>query len=493
MLENLARHIFHVTIKSVLPHNLLSKTISRKGDVLIINGKQYAMKKNVYVVGFGKAVLGMAAYLYPLIEDHLVDGVLSVPYGIKESLMTSNLYRDIPLSEYLSLPSLKVYEGAQNNLPDAQALQAAKEIASLVSSVSCEDILLVLISGGGSALLPLPVKGISLAEKLESIKQIAAAGATIQELNTVRKKLSALKGGKLAQLSSTSNIVSIVISDIVNNPLDLIASGPTMPDQSTCKECLDIFRKYNLIDSLPKSVIKHITDNSHLDESKVGLENRAKSNIIGDHYLVGSNQIACENAVKIAGDAGYPSVILTEELVGEARDIGQNFANLLLGVADKTDQKVLGRLLQNIHLTCDDRAFDIITTMGKVCILSSGESTVTVTGQGLGGRNQEMVLSFTETLRKACQVNNEFLKKVSFCFLSGGTDGQDGPTDAAGAMCSNALISELLNNTTDLLTYLNNNDSYHFSSDFGAGSYLIKTGLSGTNVMDIQLLLIDLI
>ena len=408
----------------------------------------------------------MAIGVADVLSNHINRGVLSVPFGTKTTL------------QFEKLPGFEICEGASSNLPDESAQQNALKIKSLVEHVKPNDILMILVSGGGSALLPLPVEGITLEEKLRTIKQVAHAGGSIKQLNTVRKNISQVKGGKLLEKCFSKNILAFIISDIVGDPIDLIASGPTVTDSSTVADCLHIFSELNVTSKLPTLVVKYLENNLSHSKHNHGVKHC-------NNLIIGSNEILTRNASKIASELGYKPFVLTNTLEGEAQTVGETFADICTNLLNKLKDnrsKLFKSLGSNVEV-------DI--TENKMCLIASGETTVHVKGTGKGGRNQEMVLSFLSKLVHYQQNNDKVLDFTKMCFMSAGTDGQDGPTDATGAFCNGELLELVANSDVNLGDYLTNNGSYDFFSKYFGGEFLLKTGLTGTNVMDIQILVLD--
>jgi hydroxypyruvate reductase len=332
-------------------------------------------------------------------------------------------------------------------------MEGARLQVELVSGASEKDLVLCLISGGGSALMPLPVAGITLPEKQEVTRQLLACGATINEMNALRKHISRVKGGQLARLASPATLLSLILSDVVGDPLDVIASGMTVPDTSTFEEVYTIFRKFGILDKVPKSILSHIEAgrSGTLPETpKEGdpVFSRVRNQVIG------SNMLTLQAVEKVAKERGYHALILSSFVEGEAREV----AKVLVGLAKEV--RKTGHPLP-----------------APACLIVGGESTVTLQGKGLGGRNQEMALSAALRLEGMPEV----------LFLSLGTDGSDGPTDAAGAMAEGETVGRARDLGMKALDYLLENDSYHFFERLGD---LIKTGPTNTNVNDIQIILI---
>ncbi|XP_010148245.1 PREDICTED: glycerate kinase [Eurypyga helias] len=494
-----ALSLFRSAVGTVQPASMLKRAVTLQGDgcpQLLVKGRAFPVKRNLYLVGFGKAVLGMAAAAEEILGDHLVRGIISVPLGIQESLQRAGMH------EMLLKPhsKIQVIEGAKNNLPDPEALQGALAIQKLAEGLTADDLLLVLISGGGSALLPAPIPPILLKEKEELTKMLASRGAAIQELNIVRKTLSVLKGGGLARLAYPAQVVSLILSDVVGDPLDIIASGPTAASSHSTQDCLQILTKYNLLRSLPKSVEAVLSSSPTKPTAPEDY-----SHVY--NIIIGSNALALDEAKHRAEGLGYATLILSAAICGEVGRIATLYCQLIqllcLGFADLGEgplgDEVRGNLLQlvaelkipGLNLAEFLQALRGLGPERAVCILAGGETTVQLRGTGKGGRNQELALRVGLGLHRAqARETGSPLGRCEIVFLSGGTDGQDGPTEAAGAICSPKLVSEARQEGLDVEAFLGNNDSYTFFSRFQGGCHLLVTGLTGTNVMDIQVVLV---
>jgi hydroxypyruvate reductase len=326
-------------------------------------------------------------------------------------------------------------------------MRGAGRIAELARQAGSRDLLICVISGGASALLPLPVPPVSLEHKQRLTQLLLECGANIHEINCLRKHLSQIKGGQLARLAYPATLITLMLSDVIGDDLDVIGSGPTVPDRSTFLEAAAILDKYKLWKKIPREIATRIR------------RGEGKTPKPGDpvfahvqNLIVGSNRLAVDAAARKARELGYRTLVLSTYIDGETREIAKMHAAI---------------------------AKEILATGHPIrppaCIISGGETTVTIRGTGLGGRNQEFVL--------AAAIEIAGLKGVTV--LSAGTDGTDGPTDAAGAIAT----GETVRNNPDATKYLSENDSYHFFDSLGD---LIKTGSTGTNVMDIRLLLLNL-
>ncbi|KAM4612733.1 glycerate kinase isoform 2-T2 [Polymixia lowei] len=484
-----AREVFAAAVEAVQPDIVVRRSIERKEDSILIDGHSFMLRKNLHLVGFGKAVLGMAAEAERIVGDHLVKGVISVPHGIQETLRQHG--KDRMLLKDNS--RIKVMEGAKHNLPDADAQKAAECIKQLASELTEKDLLLVLISGGGSALLPAPVPPISLQEKQDVTRRLAGAGSTIQELNTVRRALSLLKGGGLAQCAHPAQMVALILSDVIGDPLDLIASGPTVWSEVWPEEVMSVLERYKLSTSLPASVKEILGKPSPRREESKEQSDRAGHVL---NAVIGSNSIALKCAGLRARELGFRPVVMSPGVCGDVRLVSRlygllaRFACSLEEPPPELAAEVLG-----LGPEVGVETWDLCRTMqvlgegrtegwGATCLLAGGEPTVQLTGKGRGGRNQELAL------RVGLELRGMKLPPNGPVFLSGGTDGQDGPTEAAGAVTDGGLWEEAQAQGLDIDGCLTNNDSFTFFSRLSGGQRLLLPGLTGTNVMDVHMLFI---
>ncbi|XP_025066206.1 glycerate kinase isoform X2 [Alligator sinensis] len=493
------QYLFRSAVDVVLPARMLRRALELRtdgGPQLVVRGRAFPAQRNLYLVGFGKAVLGMAAAAEEILGDHLLRGVVSVPLGIQACLQQASC-REMLLKPH---SRIQVIEGAKYNLPDREALRAARAICELAEGLTADDLLLVLISGGGSALLPAPKPPVLLEEKEKVTKLLASRGATIQELNTIRKALSMLKGGGLAQAAYPAQVLSLILSDVIGDPVDFIASGPTVASSHSTQDCFEILAKYNLLSSLPKSV-ETVLHSSSSDSV------RSKDYSHVYNVIIGSNSLALEEAKHQAEALGYLTLILSAAVCGEVNRVAKLYGLLIQFVClsmagpgvDSLIDKVRSDLLQlaaeldipSLNLTEFLRTLQGFGPERPVCLLAGGETTVQVQGSGQGGRNQELALRVGLELHKAKSTRaGGILAGWEVMFLSGGTDGQDGPTEAAGAFSSLELVDRAGQEGLEVEAFLSNNDSYTFFSKFQNGCHLLMTGLTGTNVMDIQAVLI---
>lgn len=437
-----AERIYKAALSEVDPENLIRKNVSVQEENLIIKDKSFDLGRfdNIFLVAIGKAAPFMAKGLKDVLGDRIKEGIaLHLPQN------------EISLKNITSLP-------ACHPLPDERSLQAAQSILSLVAGLGERDLLFVLISGGGSAQISFPAEGISLEEKRVITDRLLKAGADITELNTVRKHLSRIKGGRLAQEAFPATIISLVISDVRGNDLENIASGPTHWDSSTYGDAFQVLKKYNLWDRTPAS-IKTVIESGIQNKIQETVKREAPIFQQVHNIIIGDNLEALRAAQREAEKLGFRSLILTSSDQGEAKETAKNYVSLFLN------------LLQS------EKA-----TSRPLCLLAGGELTVTVKGKGEGGRNQEFALA-------ALIEMNESLREEAKCLiLSMGTDGIDGPTDAAGAWITPSILKIIQKLSLDPMEYLNNNDSYNF---FKKAGRLILTGPTHTNVMDLRLFLIE--
>ena len=389
----------------------------------------------VIVVGAGKAGPGMAAGLEAALADRLdrVEGLVNVPEGMTAPLKRVRLHPARP-------------QGV--NEPTAAGVAGAEEMLRLLASAGPDDVAVCLLSGGGSALLPAPVEGVSLADKLTVTKLLHKSGATIDEMNCVRKHLSRVKGGRLAEAFRGKRLISFIVSDVVGDPLDVIASGPTAPDPTTFAHARAVLSRYELINAVPGAVKKYLEAgrNRMVPETPKELPANVENRIIG------SNRVALDVANRKAEELGYRVLDLGPFVEGETRQVAVAVAGIVRSIKS-----------------------DAVPIAPPACILLGGETTVTLgDNPGKGGRNQEFVLALAAKLDAA-----NGLEGVTV--LSGGTDGEDGPTDAAGA------VADTLTHLDIAAQYLQRHDAYNFFAHAGG---LIRSGLTGTNVMDVRLVLV---
>ena len=427
--HQVATDIFQTVLKAVDPYAL---TQERMDQILSIyhSGKY----RNLLLISFGKAAFPMAKALSDFAGDILTQGVMITKYGHAPQS---------PLSEKI------VIHEAGHPVPDIQGVLATERAMNVLKEADGQTLVICMISGGGSALLAAPHEGITLPEKQQVTQLLLKAGANIQELNTVRKHISRVKGGRLAELAYPARILSLILSDVIGDRLDVIASGPTAPDPTTFQDALGVIGRYDLADKIPEKVLGILMRGARGEIPETPKEKSQAFERV-ENIIVGSNKKAIEIAEREAAKRGYQVTILSSELQGEAREVGGWLARKAMAMRDGS----------------------------QICLISGGETTVTVKGSGLGGRNMELALAFAQEIKGMRGIT----------FLSAGTDGTDGPTDAAGAIVDGETITRAEAAGHSPEAYLENNDSYHF---FKATGGLFLTGPTGTNVMDLQIVLID--
>jgi len=419
-LKKHARAIFKAALAAADPTAAVVQALERRRDL-----DRY---DRIFVVGGGKAAGTMARAAEKVLGNRIAAGCINVKDG--DPVKTKRIE----------------VRACGHPVPDERGVAGAQKILDLCNNAEAEDLVVCLISGGASALTPLPAPPITLAEKQQTTKLLLACGATIHELNAVRKHISFFKGGRLAQAAAPARVLSLILSDVVGDDLDVIGSGPTAPDASTFASALAVIDKYQLRNQLPNNVMHHL-ENSRIETPKPG--DPVFQNV--ENQIVGSNQKSLEAAARQARELGYKSIILASTIEGETRDVARLHA-------------AIARQIRNSGQPLRPPA----------CIVSGGETTVTIRGDGKGGRNQEFAL--------AAALDIAGLENV--LVFSAGTDGTDGPTDAAGAIADGTTIARSHRNAADALT---NNDSYPFFADL---KDLVITGSTGTNVMDLHLIIV---
>jgi glycerate 2-kinase len=419
-----ALQIFRAALDAAEPQHAVLRHLRSDGRILIAGRQRYRLMEidRVFVIGAGKASAAMASAVERLLGRRITDGLVTVPDGITSRVRRIRL------------------QPARHPLPDQRGVHGAQAIADLARHATPRDLVICVISGGASALLPAPVPGLSLEHKQSVTRALLHAGATIHELNSVRKHLSTIKGGQLAAMAYPARVLSLILSDVIGDDLDVIGSGPTVGDSATVTDAGAVLRKYG------------VDDPGCLHETPKPGDPRLSR---VQNLIVGSNALAIGAAAAKAKELGYKPLVLSTFIEGETRDVASMHAAIAKEIVAS------GRPARR-----------------PVCILSGGETTCTVRGTGLGGRNQEFLLAAAIALQGMPDVT----------ILSGGTDGIDGPTDAAGAIADGGTIARAASLGLDARAYLANNDSYHFFEPLNA---LIKTGPTGTNVMDVRMLLLD--
>ena len=429
-----AVEIFREALRAVDPRAAVARHAERIRAIRRDEGL-----KDIVVVAFGKAACPMARAFVDEMGGSVRGGVVVTKYG--------------HCGDGPPAGPIEIIE-AGHPVPDENGVAGTDRAVAMIRQAGRETLVVCLISGGGSALLVSPLEGLSLGDKQEVTRILLRGGADIVELNTVRKHLSRVKAGRLAEAARPARVVSLILSDVIGDPVDFIASGPTAPDSTTWAEALDIVNRYDRAGEMPRRVMRILEDGAagripdtpkRGDPVFDGVEN----------IVIGSNRIATEAARVKALAMGYEPVVLTTELRGEAHEAAA---------------RLYRRVLESQSCLASGRK--------RICLIAGGETTVTVRGKGLGGRNTEMALAFALAIEGTSGIT----------FLSAGTDGTDGRTDAAGALADGKTVPEARSLGLDPRAFLDDNDSYRFFEQAGG---LLKTGPTGTNVMDLQIILVE--
>jgi len=435
-----ASTIFTSAIKAVNPDQAVKRFVHVKGDSLYIGTDNKIKFKlsdydRIISIGAGKATAPMAKAIEDLLGDRIDNGMINVKYGFTEKLEHT-----------------KITE-ADHPVPDQNGVEGTKKILELLQTATAKDLVFSLISGGGSALLPYPASGITLRQKQELTKELIACGASIDEINAVRKHISAVKGGQMARAAYPATTINLMLSDVVADKIDVIASGPFTPDSSSFHDVWNIINKYGL-NGIPESIRTYLDSGTKGEQPETPKENDLVFRNVFN-FIIGSNIIALEAAEKKARELGYQTLILSSMIEGETRDVA----------------RVHSAIAKEILMTGRP-------VSPPACIISGGETTVTIRGKGLGGRNQEFGLASALDLIGL---------PPRVVILSGGTDGNDGPTDAAGAIVDPLSVERGEIAGINAASFLQNNDAYHF---LDKSQDLLITGPTNTNVMDVRLILI---
>jgi glycerate 2-kinase len=439
------RLVLDAALRAVDPAEAVRRQVSRQGEILLVAGRQYDLTRyhHVYLVGGGKASIPMATALCQILEGRISAGHLNT----RRAGPAPNAGAAGDVTALAPGSPITVTE-ARHPLPDQRGEAGVARMAELLRTATAEDLVLFVISGGGSALMTWPMTGISMDDKQEVTRLLLAAGATINELNAVRKHISRCKGGQLAQLAYPAELITLILSDVVGSPLDVIASGPTVPDSSTFGQALGVLTDRGLVARAPRSVVELLEAGvaGFLPETpKVGDPIFART----FNVVVGDNRVAARAAAAEAERLGFHTMLLSTSVEGEAREIG----------------KVFAALAREIEETGAPLA-------PPCCLIAGGETTVTVRGRGTGGRNQEMALA------AAMKIAGLEHTTIACC----ATDGVDGPTEAAGAWVDGSTVHRARQLGCDPGAYLAENDSHTFFQRVGG---LIITGPTNTNVNDL--------
>ena len=432
-----AKIIFEEALKAGDVQTLLPRALHLSGHRLTVQGRTFDLENlhRLLVVGGGKASGAMAESLEAILGDRISKGVVVVKAGDPSQTRRIRLVH------------------AGHPIPDFAGLEGAREVLRLAHSADAEDLVICLLSGGGSALLPAPVPTITFGEKREVTRLLLEAGATIREVNVVRKHLSTLKGGQLARAAAPAPVLTLLLSDVIGDSLDVIASGPTVPDPSTYVEAIAILRRYGLEGRTPPMVLVHLSRGAGgiIPETP-----KPSDPVFGNvtNCVIGNNALLIERATEAARGHGLTPILHTAELQGEAREVARQIVAVARTIQDQSKPGAL-----------------------PACLIAAGETTVTVRGDGKGGRCQEFCLS------AAIQLQGD----SGITVLAAGSDGSDGPTDAAGALADGETIARAKTMGLHAPTFLERNDSYTF---FSRLDDLLMTGATKTNLMDLYLVVI---
>jgi glycerate-2-kinase len=435
--KTIAEQIFLAGVESVLPSGLITKKMSLEDNSLIIGPQSYSMEaiENIYVIGAGKASAMMGAEVEKILGNRITEGRIVVKYGHSCKL------KYIDISE------------AGHPFPDENGIKATREILKIAELANCNDLVICLLSGGGSSLLVDIPEGCSLKDIIKVSDLLINSGASISEINAVRKHLSGVKGGQLARVAYPAILVNLIISDVTGDPFDVIASGPTVPDPTTFLQALNVLATFGLTRIVPRGIL------AYLKRGVAGKkpETPKPGDPVFDNtfnILVGSNNVALEAARSKALEFNVNAVIVDYQLQGDTSTVAEYLVETALRFKnDKNEVK-------------------------PVCLLFGGETTVKMIGKGTGGRNQHLALLSALLLQN----------KPGITILCAGTDGNDGPTDAAGAVVDSDTISGAIAKNIDPYKYLNEFNSYHF---FKKADGHINTGPTMTNVMDIIVVIVE--
>lgn len=438
----IVKRVLFAALRAVDPATAVARFLEREGDLLFAGGRSYDLShyRRVFILGAGKAAVPMTKAAARILGDRLSGGLIITKEGfLRENALGGAIPERIQVAE------------ASHPLPDERGVNATRRMLALLNRVGENDLVLALISGGGSALMTAPAEGISLADLQTLTNSLLACGASIEEINTLRKHLDQVKGGGLARAAGKADLLALILSDVVGDPLDVIASGSTVADPTTFADALAILQRYDLINQTPSSILQRLRNGA---EGQIP-ETPKPGDILFrkvHNLIIASNRHAAQAALEEAEECGLRAVLLSTYLQGEARQLGQ----------------FLGAIARQIHATKQP-------LQPPACLVAGGETTVTLQGDGLGGRNQEVALGAVRGMDAA-----HHLLLVTLA-----TDGDDGPTDAAGAVVSGETLKRALAMGLKPEEFLDRNDSYHF---FHALGDLIRTGPTQTNVNDLAFL-----
>ena len=437
-----AAAIFQAGVAAADPYRAVKRFLRAAGQQLQIDLNQASSRngswERIHLIAFGKAACAMANAAQQIIPADRLAG------------------KGIAVTNYENLTAVDNFEvlAAGHPLPDENGLLAASLISERLQSAKADELILVLVSGGGSALLPCPVEGISLADKIATTQLLLACGATIKQINCVRKHLSKLKGGGLARLAAPAELHALILSDVLDDDLSAIASGPTVADETTFADAIGILQAFGIWEQIPLSVQDYLqkgVNGFHQETPKSGDSIFQKTGF----SLIGSNAISVDASIAAANNLGYKTQLYSKQLCGEARLVAEQWVQHACAISADIKQ--------------------------PTALIAGGETTVTVKGGGKGGRNQEMALAFAVAAEQQGLTGN-------WTFLSGGSDGRDGPTDAAGGMVDPGSLQRMRHCAIDPAAMLDDNNAY---PALKAANDLLLCGATGTNVADLQILLLQ--
>ena len=440
-----AMRLIRAALQAVDPAQAIRRFVRRDGRHLLVAQQRYDLEQyeRIFVIGGGKAGAPMAQAIGEMLGPRLTAGWVNVRQGYTTGA---------------PLPPTCTIHQARHPLPDRAGQYGAQRIIDIARQATARDLIFCLISGGGSALLPLPVHGVTLNDLQALTAALLRCGATINEINAVRKHCSQLKGGQLARAAFPATVVALILSDVVGNPLDVIASGPTVPDPTTFDDALGILNKYDIAGVVPPGIVEHL----RRGQSGRAPETPKPGDPVFDrvqNVIVGSNAIAAQAAQREAAGLGFHTLLLSTYIEGEARQVARVMAGIARSLLDPAGLSVDGRPLPR-----------------PACVIAGGETTVTVRGDGKGGRNQELAL--------AAALAIDGCDGVMIVALA--TDGSDGPTDAAGAIVTGQTVPRANALGLSAADFLARNDAFTFFDRLGD---LIRTGPTNTNVNDLLFIL----
>lgn len=429
--------IFESAVAACDPGRLIRSQVRLDGNRFVAGTASAALTSasRIVVVGAGKATPAMAVAIEQLLGDRIHAGLINTKHD-----------HSLPLERIETIE-------CSHPLPDADGVRGVQRMLQMIDDLGPDDLVVCLLSGGGSALLPMPVPPLSLQDKGDTTAALLACGASIDQINVIRKHLSGIKGGRLAQRAAPARVISLMVSDVVGDPVDTIASGPTAGDPTTFTDCLQLIGQYGISDQIPPAALQYLQQGADGRQPETPTPDDPLFARV-DNIVIGNNALAVSAASAEARRRGYRPLVLSTTIEGETRYIADMHAAIACEAADS------GRPVG-----------------APTCIISGGETTVTISGDGKGGRNQEFALAASLRVQG----------REGITVLSCGTDGTDGPTDAAGAVADGTTVRRAADLGLDARSHLHQNNAYPF---FQALGDLVLSGPTGTNVMDLRLMLV---